>query len=162
MATIDPANSAHIVKLLRTRKWAALGTLHDGAPSVSMVLYAPAPELSAFYLHLSRLSQHTLDIRADERVSLMITADEADYPNVQQMPRISIAGRALKVQTGDPDAARAQQLYLERFPSAQAMFTFTDFSLYRVSPVSARAVMGFAAAFTLRMEELLQIGNAGA
>jgi hypothetical protein len=58
-----------LAALIRGRRIAALGTLRQGAPFVSMVPYAPAADFSAFYLHMSRLAYHTQDILKDAQVS---------------------------------------------------------------------------------------------
>ena len=57
---------------LRTQRIAALGTISDTAPLVSMVLYVATADFSAFYIHVSQLAQHTQALRQDRRVSLMI------------------------------------------------------------------------------------------
>lgn len=67
------ANSEQIlIRLLREQRVAALGTLRDGDPLVSQVLFATAQDFSIFIMHISRLAQHTQDILNDPRVSLMI------------------------------------------------------------------------------------------
>jgi len=52
MDTQSQQSLAHIIRAQRT----ALGTLDEGAPLVSLVLYLPTADFSAFYLHLSRQS----------------------------------------------------------------------------------------------------------
>ena len=44
-----------LLHLLRGRTTAALGTLHEAAPFVSMVPYAIAPDGSGFVVHVSEL-----------------------------------------------------------------------------------------------------------
>jgi len=62
---LSPEHAARLVDLLRRRSTAALGTLHDGAPFVSMVPYAVLPDGAAFVVHVSRLAGHTKDMLAD-------------------------------------------------------------------------------------------------
>jgi hypothetical protein len=56
---MDAATQRELVELLRGRGIAALGTIYGDVPLVSMVLYAPAPDLSALFIHVSDLAQHT-------------------------------------------------------------------------------------------------------
>ena len=62
MAKDDAA--ARAAALLRRCTVAALGTLHDGAPSVTMTPYALAADRFAFLLLVSGLAAHTRDMRA--------------------------------------------------------------------------------------------------
>ena len=43
-------------QLILNERIAHLGTLRNGAPMVSMTLYMPEPDFSAFYVHVSRLA----------------------------------------------------------------------------------------------------------
>ena len=67
-----------LVSLVRSRTVAALGTLHAGAPFVSMVPFAVLPAGDAFVIHVSRLAAHTRDMLDDPRVSLLITQAEGE------------------------------------------------------------------------------------
>ena len=55
------------------------------------------------------------------------------------------------------EAARAA--YLARFPEAEELFGFTDFSIFRITPISLRYVAGFGSARTLKTEQLNAILN---
>ena len=68
--------AAQLKQLLRQRSVAALGTLHAGAPYVSMVPYAIAHDGSGLIIHVSRLSSHTKDMRTDPRVRLLVMQEE--------------------------------------------------------------------------------------
>jgi putative heme iron utilization protein len=62
-------------ELVRGRKIAALGTLHQGAPFVSMVPFALAKD-GSLIVHVSRLASHTQDMLEHPDVSLLITESE--------------------------------------------------------------------------------------
>ena len=66
-----------LARLLQERLTAALGTLRDGAPCVSMVPYAIAADGSGFVVHVSKLAAHTKDMLADTRVSLLVAETES-------------------------------------------------------------------------------------
>ena len=70
---MDDADRQLLISLVRERSLAALGTILDGGPLVSMVLYASEPDLSCLYIHVSRLAQHTRGLLAQPRVGLLIS-----------------------------------------------------------------------------------------
>ena len=78
---MDAQARQSLARLLRTQRIAALGTISDTAPLVSMVLYVADADFSAFYIHVSQLAQHTQALRQDRRVSLLygITPRTARY-----------------------------------------------------------------------------------
>lgn len=75
---------AHII---HTTRVATLATLREEAPRVSMVTYVAADDFSAFYLYLSRLAQHTVDMQKDRRVSLLIAESDDGRTDPQTLAR---------------------------------------------------------------------------
>jgi len=69
---MNAESNESLARLVRARSTAALGTLHGGAPYVSMVPYAIAADGSGLLIHVSTLAAHTKDMLADARVSLLI------------------------------------------------------------------------------------------
>jgi putative heme iron utilization protein len=120
--------TAQLKQLLRERSVAALGTLHAGAPYVSMVPYALAPDASGLIIHVSGLSSHTKDMRTDPRVSLLVMQAEGGETSALALARASIQGTALELASDAPDLPGFRAAYLERFPEASQMFGFADFS----------------------------------
>jgi putative heme iron utilization protein len=145
---------AIVAALLRDQRQAALGTLRDGAPFVSMVAYAAEPGFGGFLLHLSRLAPHTQHLLADSRASLLICAQDDGRDDVQTLARITLVGAAAPVAGAEQAAAR--ELYLARLPAAAPLFEFPDFALFRLVPDQARYIGGFARAFTLTVDHLRQ------
>ncbi len=151
-------NSAQILKaLIRSRSVAALGTLREGAPYVSMVLCAPARDLSGFFVHISRLAYHTQDILADSRVSLMIVASEQEGQDPQTLPRVSIQGVAEEIPRAGGAFDEAADAYLARFPQAITYLELGDFAFFVVRPQSIRLVAGFGRAFSVTPRQLKDI-----
>lgn len=151
------AAKAQLKQLLLERSVAALGTLHAGAPFVSMVPYALAPDASGFIIHVSGLSSHTRDMRSDPRVSLLVTQAEGGETSALALARASIQGTAIEVASAAPELPGFRAAYLERFPEASEMFGFADFSLFRIQPESVRFVAGFAQAYTLSAESFARL-----
>jgi len=142
--------------LVTSRPIAALGTLHEGAPYVSMVPYAILEGGSAFLIHVSELSAHTQDMLNDPRVSLMITARDTEATLPQELARLTIQGEARRIEEPSSEYDLGKATYLKRFPDSAPMFDFADFSLFAITPRSLRWVGGFAAAQTLPPEVLAQ------
>ncbi|MEK7361389.1 MAG: pyridoxamine 5'-phosphate oxidase family protein [Pseudomonadota bacterium] len=148
---------AQLIGLLRERSVAALGTLHAGAPFVSMVPYAIAPDGSGLLVHVSRLASHTKDMRADARVSLLVMQGEGGGTSALALPRASIQGTALDIASGAPDLPGFTAAYLGRFPDAAQLFGFADFSLFKIQPESVRFVAGFGEAHSLSAESFARL-----
>lgn len=152
------AKSAQVLKsLVLSRSVAALGTLRDGAPYVSMVLCAPAADLSGFLIHISRLAHHTQNILKDPRVSLMIVASEQSGQDPQTLPRVSIQGVAEEVPGKSRQFEQATEAYLARFPEARTYLELGDFSFVSIRPQTIRFVAGFGRAFSVTPRQLKDI-----
>jgi hypothetical protein len=142
--------------LVRLCKVAALGTLHEGAPSVSMVPYAIIKDPFAFIVLVSALSAHTGDMLENPSVALMIAEPESDTKPPHALARVSVHGRAQPIAKTDPwyDAARAS--YVARFPGMGGLFELGDFTLVAIDPATVRVVAGFAQAATITAASLAQ------
>lgn len=143
-----------LAQILRTSRVAALGTFRGSTPAVSMVVFAPAEDFSAFYIYISQLSQHAQDIQKDKHVNLMIAENDDGREDPQTLARISIRGVAEYMPVGVPGYMPAKDLYLARFPKAEQLFGLTGFGLWRILPRGARYVAGYASAFNVTPEAL--------
>jgi heme iron utilization protein len=151
---MNPETTGLLRQLVFDRPVAALGTLHDGLPFVSMVPFAVSPDGGHFVIHISRLAAHTKDLQATPEVCLMIAAADDPETMPQALARVSIPGVAHFVAEGSADHGAFRAAYLAKFPSAEPLFDFPDFSLVAISPRSARFIAGFAQASTLSAETL--------
>jgi putative heme iron utilization protein len=155
---MDDQSARTLVTMLRGQRVASLGTLRSGVsdqgPLVSLIPFVAAPDFSAFYIHASRLAQHTQDILADPRVSLMVAETDDGVRDPQQLARVSLRGLALPVAENDPDYPAVRSLYLARFPQSAMTFNLGDFALYRIEPSGARYVAGFGKTFNLTADSL--------
>ena len=133
--------------LLRGARVATLATTQDGQPFAALTTPACAPDLSIL-VFLSQLSEHTRQLRADPRCAVMVTG-VATSENPQTAPRVTVTGLA----EPEPDPA-SKARWLAVHPYAQLYAEFTDFSLFRIRPVAAQLVGGFARAHRLRAAEL--------
>jgi heme oxygenase (biliverdin-IX-beta and delta-forming) len=139
--------------LIRERKTAALGTLHQGKPFVSLCPFAITRD-GCFIVHVSRLAAHTQHMISNADVSVLISESEHTEKMAQELGRVTIQGRARMLERGSTEAALARDAYLARFPDAAALFDFADFSIFKIEAVSARVIAGFGQAATIENEEL--------
>jgi putative heme iron utilization protein len=87
---------------------------------------------------VSRLAEHTRNLEADARASLLVH-DDAD--DVQTAARLTVVADAVKVEEPGAPAAR----YLRYFPDAQRLLDLGDFSFWALRPVFVRHIAGFGA-----------------
>ena len=139
-------------QLIHGRMTAALGTLHQGVPFVSMVPYAVARD-GSFILHVSRLATHTRDMLDNSEVSLLITESEASGKMPQALARVTVQGQAAMLDSDSEKHTDAREVYLSRFPDAAPLFEFSDFNIFVIKTISARVIAGFGQAVTITGED---------
>ncbi len=140
-----------LVELLRRERIAHLATLRGGAPMASMTLYLADETLGAFYVHVSRLAWHTLDMMKDARVALSIAETDDRRADPFTLMRVTIRGDAAQLPGEDP---RLKARWLQRFPQQAINFELADFSFWRIAPRDARFVAGFGRIHNLSAAEL--------
>jgi|HigsolmetaAR202D_1030399.scaffolds.fasta_scaffold00414_6 Putative heme iron utilization protein len=139
--------------LIAGQRQAALATLHQGRPAISMVTYAQDPD-GNFLLHLSALAQHTSDLLARPELALLICEPDTGARNPQTLQRLSIEGRALLLKRDSAEYEAAKTIYLQRLSQSKITFLLGDFSMFRVVPERARFVAGFGRTYDLDPEQL--------
>lgn len=135
-------------KLLRAARVGSLASSAQGQPFATMVTPATAPDLSLLLL-LSDLSEHTRHLRAEPRCSLLVWGPTTEA-NPQTAPRATITGMAERL---DDPALKAR--FVAVHPYAALYAGFGDFAIWRIRPMAALFVGGFARAARLRAAELL-------
>jgi putative heme iron utilization protein len=151
-------------RLIRRAFKGALGThgRSGGHPYASLVATATAAD-GAPVLLLSGLAEHTRNLAADPRASLLVDGT-GPGPEALTGARVTVVGLLHKVDEGGAEAAAsARARYLSRHPDAVAYVDFGDFALYRLEPDWAHLVAGFGRIERLgRDDVVLDIGDAGA
>jgi heme iron utilization protein len=142
-------------RLMRSCERAALATSLLGAPYASLVLIAADLDASPLLL-LSDLAQHSRNIAADPRVSLLLDGTEGHVERLDG-PRLSVLGQAKAV--SDPDLLAR---FIARHPSSAAYAGFADFRLYRIAVERGHLVAGFGRIEWIERERLLFAGNTAA
>lgn len=124
--------------LLRRATTATLSTLDaaTGHPYGSLVEVATMPDARPLLL-LSALARHTGNLKADDRVSLLVDQRRTSA-NPMATERATIIGKARPL-----DDPTARHRYLSRFPAAGAYAEFADFGFWVVEMSVAHAIGGF-------------------
>lgn len=102
-------------------------------------------------LLISDLAEHTKNVRADARVSLLIQDTQAK--DQQANARATLMGYALPVSTPFLDYARRR--YLKVVPNAAGYFSMHDFSLFKVQVLQVRYIGGFGNIYWINGDELI-------
>src|SRR5947207_1883319 len=142
-------------RLIRRRHHAALATSLAGRPYVSLVATACDTDTSPLLL-LSDLAQHTKNLLAEPRVSLLFE-DTAQFADPLAGPRLSLLGQA-----GRCDDPRLAARFAARHPASAAYAGFADFHLYRVAIERGHLVAGFGRIAWIEAEKLRFQGDASA
>ncbi len=154
---MKPEFAERLREILATQTVAALGTLHNGHPSVSMAPFAVDRVSATLLIHVSTLATHTKDMLADPNVSLLVIAPPPPGVLPQALPRVTVNGVATQRARTEAGYEEARAAYLARFPEAADLFGFSDFSLFQITLTHARFVGGFAQAASVMAEELAAI-----
>lgn len=147
--------------LMRARV-ASLGTLSadaesQGYPFQSVVPFALSPEGAPFIL-IASIAQHTRNLIADERCSLMVR-DPEPAGDPQASWRLTVLGRAVPLlraedpaipgRATDEDRISAERFddllarYCERVPQAASYFAMHGFHFWRIQAERIRMIAGF-------------------
>ncbi len=146
-----------LATLIRQQRWAGLATVdHEDQPLATMVAYAYAADFSTFYIHISKLSQHTRNILENAKISLVITETDNGEGDPQTFARVSISGEIEVVERNSLAYESIKQTYLNHLPTAEPLFGFSDFVLCQLKPKSLRFVGGFAQAHSLTAKTLIE------
>ncbi|MBC7951224.1 MAG: pyridoxamine 5'-phosphate oxidase family protein [Rhodospirillaceae bacterium] len=129
----------HVARACNKASLASLLAGSGGAPYASLVTVAFDHDLAPILL-LSGLSDHTKNIMADPRVSLLLDGTQ-NHANPQTGPRVTLTGRAER--STDP---RLTARFLARHPAAALYAGFADFAIWRIQPERAHFVGGFGRA----------------
>lgn len=147
---------ALLLQLLREVRVAHLATLRDAAPMASMTLFLPAPDLSAFHVHVSGLAWHTQDMARDPRVALSIAQNDDARADPFTLARVTLRGAATQLPNAGLAFEALKQRWLARYPESPINFELADFSFWEIRPDAARFVAGFGRVHNLSPQSLVE------
>ncbi|HEU5316232.1 MAG TPA: pyridoxamine 5'-phosphate oxidase family protein [Chloroflexota bacterium] len=142
--TPPPSEHAPAARDLCAReRFGTLATLArdpSGYPFASVAAYALGADGQPLLL-LSQLAEHTHNLLADSRASLLVTeTPRKGVPSPLALARVTLIGDVEPVPPAEGDAAR--EAYLRVHPEG-ARYLELDFSFYRLRLRGARYVGGF-------------------
>ena len=146
----SPEDKAALVRrLIRGGETAVLATAvgDSGWPYASLVLTASDGGAGPIVL-ISKLAEHTKNIAADDRVSLLFDGT-AGLEHRLTGPRASVQGRALATQDGE-----CRDRFLRRHPEAAEYVDFADFGFFRIAVERAHLVAGFGRVYWIDSGEM--------
>jgi putative heme iron utilization protein len=150
----DAAGEAR--QILRATRAGALGTLDRGHGFPLTTLVNVATDMDgAPILLTSRLSLHTGNMDHDGRVSLLLAQTGKGDPLAH--PRLTVIGRAVKVERSGEDGQRLRRRFLARHPKSELYADFPDFSFWRVEMAGGHMNGGFARAAELGAADLTTV-----
>lgn len=132
----QPTPAQQCRAVARACRTATLATNMAGAPYASLVLAAFDLDAAPLLL-ISHLAEHTKNLLADPRVSLLCDGT-AGYAEPLTGPRATLLGRALR-----SDEPRHRERFLARHPGAAMYADFKDFAFYKLEIERAHIVSGF-------------------
>lgn len=125
-------------RLARSQKSAVLSTLSQrltGYPFGSVAPYV-LDHAGRPVLLISDLAEHTRNLQADPRCSLIVQPYSDD---MQATGRVTIVGRAERLLQKDALGPR----YLRHHPQSEGYFAMHDFAFWRIEPLRIRYIGGF-------------------
>lgn len=125
-------------RLARSQKSAVLSTLSQrltGYPFGSVAPYV-LDHAGRPVLLISDLAEHTRNLQADPRCSLIVQPYSDD---MQATGRVTIVGRAERLPQKDALGPR----YLRHHPQSEGYFAMHDFAFWRIEPLRIRYIGGF-------------------
>ncbi len=117
----------------------------NGAPEASVAPFVMHG--GALHVYLSSLAPHTGNLRQRNEACALLVRDEADSPEPFARPRITLRCRVQEVPRGGAAWHAVLDAFEARFgDTAATVRGLADFALFRLQPVEARVVAGFARA----------------
>lgn len=152
MAKVNAGVSAR--QLLQGSYHGVLSTISQdvaGYPFGSMAPYCLDYQGRPIIL-ISRLAQHTKNIVANPKVSLMLTQCDAD--SIHEAARLTLIADARPI---EKDEHAVVERYYRFFPALENYHIELDFEFYRLHVVKARYIAGFANIHWVDVEDLCPV-----
>jgi putative heme iron utilization protein len=148
-------------ELLANLKTVHLATIDDNnQPEAS---YTPYVEFeSAYYLFISDLAKHTVNLKQNASISLLFIEDEANCRNQFSRRRAILQGKGIIVQRDSAHYQLVMAQFRDRFGGfIDVIEPLHDFNLFQINVNKGRYIRGFAQAFELTGDGLNQIEHIG-
>jgi putative heme iron utilization protein len=139
--------------ILNQARWGLLSTHSVRAPGFPFGTIVPIlwdPTLGVFHTQVSALAEHTKNLKADARCSILVVENAAAM-DPQEFGRLTVVARATIIPPPDADL---KARWLAAHPQSERLFALADFAFWSVAPEQARLVAGFGKMGWLTGDEL--------
>jgi putative heme iron utilization protein len=129
----------------------------QGQPDSSYATYVEFE--GSFYIYISELSAHTGNLMQHPGLSVLFIEDESSAGHIFARKRATYRCVASEIERGSESFEQVMDLFADRFGPFinKTMRHILDFHLFRLEPVKASYVQGFARAFDIHGEGLKEI-----
>ncbi len=141
---------------IERHRTATLAVCGPEGPLTSMVSYVAEPSGQSVLVHLSSLAPHKPLLLANPACSLLIADPDDGRAEPMSLKRLSLSGRATKIEKGTPEYEQAKAHFLARIPASRLMFELPDFDLFRIAFTGGRYTGGFGKAVSLQLDAAQQ------
>ncbi|WP_309386219.1 HugZ family protein [Cerasicoccus frondis] len=121
-----------------------------------------------FYVFVSEMARHTINLRTGNNASVMLIEDEAAAKQIFARRRATYTVQPEELPRDGEECKAQIDAFRERFgPMIDMLAGMSDFHMIRLKPTSGRVVLGFAAAFRVtgenwdRLEQRVATGSKG-
>lgn len=141
--------ACQLIHHARTGVLATLSHSIEGHPMASTAAVGNDAQ-GQLILFLSKLAEHTRNLEADPRLSVLLTRPKEQ--GVHEEARLTIIGKAERL---CPDAALIARLF-QQVPQWAHYQQLPDFHFWRVTPLRLRLINGFGAASWIAATDYLK------
>ncbi|MCL1126764.1 heme utilization protein HutZ [Shewanella surugensis] len=129
---------------------------NDHLPNASYAPFALADD--GFYILVSELARHGVNLKSMPAVSAMMVEDEAQAKTIFARRRLTFDTKAQLIEKDTPCFTKAVSALSERFGEMiDNLAGLKDFNLFKLTPHKGLYVKGFGQAFNLTGAELLSL-----
>ncbi|HQE39692.1 MAG TPA: pyridoxamine 5'-phosphate oxidase family protein [Zoogloea sp.] len=132
---IDYAEARELLRRSRSGALGSWSVSERGYPFVTAVPYVPDERARPLFL-MSGLAEHTRNLLADSRASLLVTEGEGGSFD---QARLTLIGTVARVELDEASRAR----YLRYCPESVDYLSLGDFRFFRMEPEKVRFIGGF-------------------
>ncbi len=157
MSALDQAQTTYegFVELFRSAILATVSA--EGAPDASYAPFIVDADRN-FYIFVSGLSSHTINLSATQRASILFIDDEAQTTEIFARRRLSYDCVARLLPRESPDWEAIADQFQQKFGELiETLRSLSDFRIYQLTPESGRFILGFGQAYQIDGKSLGQL-----
>lgn len=140
-------------KLVNSHKTLTLSTLSpEGRPEISYTPYFRGED-GTFYIFISELAHHTLNLQTNPVCSIFFAAPESETKNLFARERVFFHCQAEELARGTESCDHWLDLIQEKFGNTvEVLRNLPDFHLFALKPQNGQYTVGFGKAFKINAD----------